>query len=233
MAHYDHVTRVIFAKVKPPIKPLAYLGLTPPKQDPLPVLNVRPEHMPILMVPRHVRIVTTMHTNRHPMRRHAFWCKQGITNPVQQPKLNARRVKQEAVAMLCVTIAWKEPFKARQVKPLATTAPADGAIPATDRPAATPYHQDRTHQTVFKPSANAVTLVPVPTNPKRLVQMARTPTTRAPSPAFPVHRVKFPANKEVLNASNVPRDIYNLIRNNQNVLQSNLDQSWPKEDLPR
>ena len=113
------------------------------------------------------------------------------------------------------------------------TAPMAGATRAMDRPAATPYHQDRTHQTVFKPSANAGTLVPVPTHPKRLVQMARTPTTRALSPAFPVHRVKFPANKEVLNASNVPRDFYNLIRNNQNVIRSKLDQSWPKEDLPR
>ena len=60
--------------------------------------------MPILMVPRHVRIVTTIPTNRHLMRRNAFQCKQGITNPVRQPKLNARRVKQEAVAMLRVTI---------------------------------------------------------------------------------------------------------------------------------
>ena len=37
MALYDHVIRVIFAKVEPPIKPLVYPGLTPPKQDPLPV----------------------------------------------------------------------------------------------------------------------------------------------------------------------------------------------------
>ena len=34
------------------------------------------------------------------------------------------------------------------------------------------------------------------------------------------------------NAMNAPQDFYNLNRNNQNVIQSNLDQSWPKEDLP-
>jgi hypothetical protein len=62
--------------------------------------------------------------------------------------------------------------------------------------------------------------------------MARTPTTRVPSLVFPVHRVKFPAKKAVLNASIVPLAIYNLTRNNQIVIQSNLDQSWPKEDLP-
>ena len=72
MALYDHVKQVTIVKVEPPIKPLVYPGLTPPKQDPLPVLNAHPEHMPILMVPRHVRIVTTIPTNRHLMRRHAF-----------------------------------------------------------------------------------------------------------------------------------------------------------------
>ena len=72
MAHYDHVTRVIFAKVKPPIKPLAYLGLTPPKQDPLPVLNVRPEGMRLLLVPQLATIATLIPTNRNPMRRHAL-----------------------------------------------------------------------------------------------------------------------------------------------------------------
>jgi hypothetical protein len=32
---------------------------------------------------------------------------------------------------------------------------------------------------------------------------------------------------------NAQRGIYNLNRNNQNVIQLNLAQSWPKEDLPR
>ena len=63
--------------------------------------------------------------------------------------------------------------------------------------------------------------------------MVRTPTTRVPSPAFPVRRVNFPAKKPVPNAMHVPRGIYNLNQNNQNVIQSKLDQSWPKEDLPR
>ena len=68
---------------------------------------------------------------------------------------------------------------------------------------------------------------------KHLVQRVRTPTTRAPSPAFLVHRANFRAKKPVLNAMRVPRGIYNRSQNNQNVLQSKLDQSWPKEDLPR
>jgi hypothetical protein len=63
--------------------------------------------------------------------------------------------------------------------------------------------------------------------------MVRTPTTRVPSPAFPVRRVHLPVKKKVWNATNVPRVIYNLNRNNQNVFQSNLAQSWPKEDLHR
>ena len=86
---------------------------------------------------------------------------------------------------------------------------------------------------VFKPFVNAGTLVLVPTHPECLVQKARTPTTRAPSPAFPVRRVRFPAKKEMLNATDVQLGIYNLNQNNQNVIESKLDQSWPKEDRPR
>ena len=136
-------------------------------------------------------------------------------------------------AVQCAKIVWKEHFKPPQVKLLATNAPADGVIPATDQPAATPYHPGRTHGTVFNTFANVDTLVPVLMHHEHLVQTARTRTTRVPSPAFPVRRVKFPARKEMSNAMNAPRDFYNLHRNNQNVIQSNLDQSWPKEDLLR
>jgi hypothetical protein len=86
---------------------------------------------------------------------------------------------------------------------------------------------------VVKKFANAGTLVPVKTQPERLVQMVRTPTTRVPSPAFPVHRVNLPVKKPVPNATNAPRGIYNRIQHNQNVFKSPQDQSWPKEDLPR
>ena len=141
--HFENVFPVISAKVKPPIKPLAHLDSTPPKQDPLHALNVRPERTPTLSVPKPAKIATLIPTSRHPMRRNAFQCKQGITNPVQLPKSNARRANQEAVATQRVKIAWKEPFKARPVKPPATTAPVDGAILATDRPVATPYHRGR------------------------------------------------------------------------------------------
>jgi hypothetical protein len=37
----------------------------------------------------------------------------------------------------------------------------------------------------------------------------------------------------MLNAPNALLGIYNLNRNNQNVIQSKPDQSWPKEDRPR
>ena len=67
----------------------------------------------------------------------------------------------------------------------------------------------------------------------RLVQQEHTPTTRAPSPAFLVRRVNSPAKQAMLNATNAQWGIYNLNQNNQSVLRSKLDQSWPKEDLPR
>jgi hypothetical protein len=86
---------------------------------------------------------------------------------------------------------------------------------------------------VFKLFVNAGTPVPVQTRHNHLVQQVCTPTTRVPSPAFLVHREHLPVKKKVWNATNVLRVIYNLNRNNQNVFQSNLDQSWPKEDLPR
>jgi hypothetical protein len=102
-----------------------------------------------------------------------------------------------------------------------------------DRPAAMPYHRGRIHQTVLKPFANAGTRVPVKTHLERRVQKARTPTTRAPSPAFPAHPVHFPTKKEVLNAKIAPRGIYNPNQNNLIALQSKLGQSSLQEDLPR
>ena len=102
-----------------------------------------------------------------------------------------------------------------------------------DRPAAMPYHRGRIHQTVLKPFANAGTRVPVKTHLERRVQKARTPTKRAPFPAFPAPPVHFPTKKEVLNAKIAPRGIYNPNQNNPIALQSKPDQSSPKEDLPR
>ena len=86
---------------------------------------------------------------------------------------------------------------------------------------------------VFKPFANVVTLVPVQTHHEFPVQKVRTPTTRALFPAFLVHPVHSPVRKEAWNAMHVQRVIYNLHQNNQNVVQSKLGRSWPKEDLPR
>jgi hypothetical protein len=104
MVLQKNVIQDIFAKAKPPIKPLAHPDPTQPKKDPLHALNARPEHMPTLLVPYLVKIVTTMHTNQNPMRRNAFQCKKDSTNWVQQPKLNARRVKLEMVVTKRVNI---------------------------------------------------------------------------------------------------------------------------------
>jgi hypothetical protein len=156
-----NVIKVIIAPVKPPIKPLVILDRMQPDQNQFRVLNAHPERMPTLLVPKLVKIVTVIPTNRNPMLRNVFQCKKGTTNRVQQPKSNARRVNQEAVATQRAKIAVKERSKTLQVKPPATTAPADGGTRATDPPAATPYHRGRTQWMVFKPFANAVTLVPV------------------------------------------------------------------------
>ena len=81
--------------------------------------------MRLLLVPRCVRIVTTIPTNRNPMRRNAFQCKQGITNRAQQPKSNARRVKQEAVAMVRVTVVKLGRINIFPATPRALNAPVD------------------------------------------------------------------------------------------------------------
>jgi hypothetical protein len=51
MVLLKNVIVVIFVKVKPPIKPLAYPDPTLPKQEPLPALNAHLECMPTLLAP--------------------------------------------------------------------------------------------------------------------------------------------------------------------------------------
>ena len=111
MAHFEPAIKVIIALVKPPIKPLAYRDLTPPKQGPLPALNAHPERMPILLVPKFAKIVPTIPTNRNPTLQDAFQCKKGSTNRVQQPKSNAQRVKQDLVATQHAKIVALDGFK--------------------------------------------------------------------------------------------------------------------------
>ena len=142
---YVNVKQVIIAPVKPQTKRLVFLGPTQPAQNQFRVLNVHLARMPILLVPQLATSVATMHTNRNPMLRNAFQCKKGSTNRAPQPKSNVRRVNPVPGATQRAKIAWKEHSKPLQVKPPATTAPADGEIPATARPAATPYHRVRTH----------------------------------------------------------------------------------------
>ena len=47
--HFEHVIQVIFAKAKPPIKPLVHPDPTPPTKDPLPALNAHPARLPTLL----------------------------------------------------------------------------------------------------------------------------------------------------------------------------------------
>jgi DNA-binding helix-hairpin-helix protein with protein kinase domain len=49
MVLQKNVIQVIFAKVKPPIKPLAHPDSTPPTKDPLPAMNAHLERMPTLL----------------------------------------------------------------------------------------------------------------------------------------------------------------------------------------
>jgi hypothetical protein len=92
MVLQKNVVQVIFAKVKPPIKPLARPDPTPPTKDPLHALNAHPERMPILLVPYLAKNVTLSPTNSNPMLRNAFQCRKDSTKQAQQLKSNVRPV---------------------------------------------------------------------------------------------------------------------------------------------
>ena len=145
MAHFINAKKGIFVQVKPPMKPLAHPDPTPPKQDPLHALNAHLERMPTRWAPLIVKTAVMVPTNRVPMLRSVFQCEKGITNRVQQPKLNVRRVKQEVVAEPCVKIVQKDFFKEEQVKQNVIAAPSAGVTRAMDRPVATQYHRGHTH----------------------------------------------------------------------------------------
>ena len=86
MALLKNVVQVIFVKVMPPMKPLAHPDPTPPTKDPLHALNALPECMPTRLVPHPANTAILIPTNLNPMRRIAFQCEKGSTNPDQQPK---------------------------------------------------------------------------------------------------------------------------------------------------
>ena len=134
--------------------------------------------------------------------------------------------------MQFVKIVNKEHFKTRRAKPLVRIVLLDGLTKEMGLLVAMLFLLDHTLWKELRKFVNVVTHVKVQIRRKNPAEKVRTPTTRAPSPAFPVHRVKFPRKKGALNAMNAPRGIYNLIRKNQYVLQSKLDQSL-LEDLPR
>ena len=66
MAHFEHVKKDIFVKVKPPMKPLAHPDSTPPTMDPLLALNAHLARMPTLLVPAFVKLVILIPTNPTP-----------------------------------------------------------------------------------------------------------------------------------------------------------------------
>ena len=89
---YVNVKQVIIAPVKPPTKPLVTLGRMQPVQNQYRVLNVHRALLQHCLVPQLAKIVTVVPTNRNPVKRSAFQCKQVSINPVQQPKLFVQRV---------------------------------------------------------------------------------------------------------------------------------------------
>jgi hypothetical protein len=115
--------------------------------------------------------VATMNTNRNPMLRSAYLCKKGTTGPVQQPKSNARRVKQDVVATLHVKIVKLDRIKVYPATPRATNAPLDGRL-KTAVPNAPPAARARLawivkiaqwglheKETTMRPNANDATQV--------------------------------------------------------------------------
>ena len=115
MQHAKRVVQESF-KVPPGIQLVVFAKQDDTQQvrDQLHALIVHPERMPILLVPLIAKIVTTMHTSPTPMLRNAFQCKKGSINRVQQPKLNARRVKQDVVVTKRVKIVALDGFKNHQ-----------------------------------------------------------------------------------------------------------------------
>ena len=171
--HFENVFPVISAKVKPPIKPLAHPGSTPPKQDQLHALNAHPERMRPLSVPKPAKIAILILTNRNPTRRNAFQCNQGITNRAQQPKSSARRVKQAAVAMLRVTIVKLGRINIFPATPRALNAPVDLAIKPKVPRHAMVFLLDPTVGTVKYVNVKQVIIAPVKPPTKRLVILGR------------------------------------------------------------
>jgi hypothetical protein len=96
---------------------IVLLDPTPPTKDPLHALNAHPVPTPTRLAPSRVKTVTRVPTNRNPILRNAFQCKKDTTGPVQQPKSNAQRVKQETVVIQLVKNATKEDFKTWQETP--------------------------------------------------------------------------------------------------------------------
>ena len=171
MVLQKYVIQVIFAKVKPLIKPLVHPDLTPPTKDPLRVLNAHLVRMLPLLVPEFAKLVTMIPTNPNPMLRNALQCKKGSTNPDQQPKSNARRVKQELVAMLRAKIVKLDHIKTYPATPRATNAPLDGRLKTAvpNAPLAARARLDKAvkiaqwglheKQTTMRPNANDATQV--------------------------------------------------------------------------
>jgi hypothetical protein len=135
-----HVILVIFVKAKPPFKPLAHPGHTPPQQDPLHALNVHPGHMPTLLVLKLAKFATVTPTNLNPILQNAFQSKKDTTNRAQRLKSFVQRVNPVPVATQSAKSAWQERSRALQVKLPAATALTDGAIPIVVRRVAMLFH---------------------------------------------------------------------------------------------
>ena len=195
-------------------------------------LNAHPERMPTLSVPKLAKLVALIPTNPNPMLRNALQCKKGSTNPAQQPKSNVQRVKEETVVVQLVKNAIKEDFKRWRETPHVSIVRVDGVLQQLDRLDAFQYHRGRTHCSVSKPFANAVTLVPVQTHHERLVPKARTLTTLVLCLAYLVHRANLRVYPAVPIAIFVLMAICSPTHNNPSVNWWKLGKLLLKEGLP-
>jgi hypothetical protein len=182
-----NVEQAIIVKVKPPTKRLAHQDFTPPNMDPVPALNAHPERMPTCLAPQLAKIVTAMHTNPNPKLRNAFQYKKDTTNPVPQPKSNARRVKQALVEMPRATIVKLGRINIFRAKPRALYAPVDLATKPKVPRHAMVYPPDRTVGTVKCVNVQQVIIAPAKPPTKRLVILGRMQPVQNQSRVLNVH----------------------------------------------
>ena len=155
-------------------------------------LNAHLERMLNLLVPSRVKIVTLVPTNRNPILRNAFQCKKDTTGPVQQPKSNVQRVKQETVVVQLVKNATEEDFKPWRETQHVSIVPVGGVIQPMGR-----RHVMlclRVLTVGMAPLKNVIKVIFVKVTPsiKPLAYQDFTPPELDPVPALNAHPERMP-----------------------------------------